>query len=492
MLDENGVLIQEDDDLSEKKGTRVLGRDTIREIHAEMESLVSPSSLSSPPTNPGDKKGGKFTADQWTVFTSVILAGALIRLWGHKPADSWEFQYLTNYLHLIHAAELATGLSINETRIAEFEGYMKEYVQGLRTLFPGTSITIYQHLALHFGDQLRQFGPVHSWRCFPFERYNGMMQKLNTNFRFGMWISYGAPRHTWANFLVGQLEKTLFLQFCRNQNLKNVLRSTSQSQDTHLKKISARYSKVFHTNTRGTLRGDDKALDSVSLRLPYSDSFAPSHEYLNWDRKREKQLSSGEFELLRQCLLDHGYAHSSLDNLSARVFFRSKVETSGLCLQPSAQHKGNSQVLFRTSTGKILPGIIQKIFSHQRTDNAGGVQVAETFLLVTELTPLVGDDKARRSLRPEIAFFGACHVYDKIDIKLQQVVRIADAAGCFTRCKRNWKDTVGPVSYIRLLLKVSCPNITHFNKFLPWYVVNCLNSIADGGMLRTFNGTCAV
>ena len=155
-----------------------------------MSAIIRPTSFPSFPREPGNKKWGKLTADQWTVFASVILPGALIRLWGRKPTDSWEYKYLENFLHLIHAIDVATRLTINEASIAEWNFHIHIYIEGLRKLFPGTSITIYQHLALHFGDHLRRFGPVHSWRCFPFERYNGLMQRTSTNFHFGVYSDF--------------------------------------------------------------------------------------------------------------------------------------------------------------------------------------------------------------------------------------------------------------------------------------------------------------
>ncbi|KAJ3752746.1 hypothetical protein EV360DRAFT_18877, partial [Lentinula raphanica] len=58
----------------------------------------------------------------------------------------------------------------------------KDHVGGL---YPHTRITPYQHMMLHFGDLLRRFGPVHSWRCFAFERFNYILQTTKTNSRFG-------------------------------------------------------------------------------------------------------------------------------------------------------------------------------------------------------------------------------------------------------------------------------------------------------------------
>jgi hypothetical protein len=41
------------------------------------------------------------------------------------------------------------------------------------------------HLSLHLAECIRNFGPVHGWWAFPFERYNGIIQRYNTNNKMG-------------------------------------------------------------------------------------------------------------------------------------------------------------------------------------------------------------------------------------------------------------------------------------------------------------------
>lgn len=165
--------------------TRVLGRGVLREIRSDMQRLVQPTWVSRAPAHPGEKKWGKFTADQWKTFCTQNLPDTLTRLWGQKPEDSRERRCLDNFMHLVSAVKIANLHKITEARILEYEAHMDAYLTTLLDLFPGTSITPYQHLSLHFGDHLRRFGPVHSWRCFPFERFNYILQNFPTNEKFG-------------------------------------------------------------------------------------------------------------------------------------------------------------------------------------------------------------------------------------------------------------------------------------------------------------------
>ena len=48
-------------------------------------------------------------------------------------------------------------------------------------LYGKEKCTINLHLHLHLKDTFRDFGPSHSFWCFPFERYNGILGSYPTN-----------------------------------------------------------------------------------------------------------------------------------------------------------------------------------------------------------------------------------------------------------------------------------------------------------------------
>ncbi|TEB18729.1 hypothetical protein FA13DRAFT_1577459, partial [Coprinellus micaceus] len=163
------------------KPTRVLGRETLKQIWSDMRSLNRPSWQANSPVKPSEKKWGKFTADQWRTFCTVNLPVTLIRLWGGAEEGSIERRRLDNFMYLVTAVKLTTMNPINEERIREYKYNMHQYLKSLLELYPATQITPYRHLSLHFGRHLRMFGPVHAWRCFPFEHYNFLLQSISTN-----------------------------------------------------------------------------------------------------------------------------------------------------------------------------------------------------------------------------------------------------------------------------------------------------------------------
>ncbi|KAI0044241.1 hypothetical protein FA95DRAFT_1497378 [Auriscalpium vulgare] len=57
--------------------------------------------------------------------------------------------------------------------------YLSTYCQ--RLLLLGVTLTINHHLAMHFARMIKIFGPVYAWWLFAFERFNGMLEKVNLN-----------------------------------------------------------------------------------------------------------------------------------------------------------------------------------------------------------------------------------------------------------------------------------------------------------------------
>ena len=171
----------------------LLGRNLLKEIRADMARLKTPSWLSLAPKHPGEASWGSYTADQWHAFCTINLTITLIRLWGGYEKTSHEYRALENYMHLVTAIETATARKVTPSRIKDYEFHIYQYLSTLIELYPGTTISPYQHLALHYGAFLRRFGPSHGWRCWAFERANYKLQQIPTNTKYGMcilkWIS---------------------------------------------------------------------------------------------------------------------------------------------------------------------------------------------------------------------------------------------------------------------------------------------------------------
>ncbi|KAJ2936879.1 hypothetical protein H1R20_g214, partial [Candolleomyces eurysporus] len=328
LTDENDCLIA----IPPKK-TRVLGKQTLAEIRKDIERLTQPTWVSRAPSRPGEKRYGKFTADQWRAFCMLILPITLTRLWGTKPEGSVERRRLDNFMHLVSAVKLATMHKLTESRIQQYEYHIRCYLETLLELFPGTSITPYQHLSLHFGQQLRLFGPVHAWRCFPFERFNYILQKIPTN------------------EMIGEIEKTMFIKFCCTQNIKVIYHTTQLPQQLH--EMIRFYEDNYASDLRGTRLSDAFAED---------DRFGVVDEVITYQRADFSVLADDDFSLLKAWMLKHQPEKRSF---SREVIRRNEIFRFGQKFTSRDHSMVDSHVIFKEDDNEEWQaGSILGIFSH--------------------------------------------------------------------------------------------------------------------------------
>jgi len=152
--------------------------------------MITPSWLTSVPTNLGEAKHGKLKADQWRTLGTTYLPISLIRMW-YQVEDSTDQRsiqcrkLLEATLSLISAVVIASSRTISQEKTDLYLHHMQSYLKGLRKLFPRYRFLPNQHMALHLAEYLQLYGPVHSWWTFPFERLIGMLQRIPNNFQNG-------------------------------------------------------------------------------------------------------------------------------------------------------------------------------------------------------------------------------------------------------------------------------------------------------------------
>ncbi len=167
----------------------VLGRDTLEEVYKDIARMKLPSWIGRVPNNLGSGSSRSLSADQWRTACTVNLVTTLIRLWGPLDPSSQKRQMLDNFMDLVRAIKLATRRELCQEDIDSYKFYMHRYLEGVIRLYSDSGderkLLPYHHIALHLPHFLVNFGPTHSWRCFPFERYNHVLQQIPTNRKFG-------------------------------------------------------------------------------------------------------------------------------------------------------------------------------------------------------------------------------------------------------------------------------------------------------------------
>ncbi|KAJ8464101.1 hypothetical protein ONZ45_g17353 [Pleurotus djamor] len=356
----NGIIdakedLKEDDPRDEAlKGrkTSVLGKQTLAEIRRDMSFLLLPSCVGTGPRQPGEKKGGSLKADEWRTFCTINLPITLTRLWTAPHATEREQKMLKNFLHLVQAVRIASFREISISDVQAYRYHMYTYLTTLILLYPGTRIVPNQHMALHLGDHLSRWGPVHSWRCFAFERFNGMLQHITTNSKFG------------------ELEGTLFRHFTQGQRLRALFKSLSPDPiiGNLLKKLVVQHDADIRTTFMEDMAGFDNSTARPTIRS-----------------NKPVRLPSPLYDALKLLILrydcDMGNGVIPWDvKLVRRIQRRDEV------FKPLYVSERDSYIIFDAGTTRQA-GQIRNIFFHHRVRN-DGTSVCDTFLLVAPFSPL--------------------------------------------------------------------------------------------------------
>ena len=167
--------------------------------------MITPSWLTSIPSNLGEPSHGKLKADQWRTVGMMYLPISLVRLWDQEGGPSDHKKMLHATMSLISAVIIASSHTTSSAKADLYLQYMQAYMNIIRDLIPDYQFLPNHHAALHLPDYLRFFGPVHSWWTFPFERLIRLLQRIPTNFK------------------LGELEETISKAFVKSANLRCLL-----------------------------------------------------------------------------------------------------------------------------------------------------------------------------------------------------------------------------------------------------------------------------
>jgi hypothetical protein len=161
----------------------------MEQIRTDIASMITPSWLTSVPSNLGSASHGKLKADQWRVLGSVYFPISLICLWWsaepRNPRSERCRKILDITISLLSAVSIATSRVTSPRHADLYLQHIQAYLTGLKELFPDFKFVPNQHMALHLRDYILLYGPVHSWWAFPFERMIGSLQHISTNYKEG-------------------------------------------------------------------------------------------------------------------------------------------------------------------------------------------------------------------------------------------------------------------------------------------------------------------
>ncbi|EAU82786.2 hypothetical protein CC1G_10905 [Coprinopsis cinerea okayama7 len=82
-------------------------------------------------------------------------------------------------LLLCAAIRLLSTRTISMSQAETGQAYLSSYC--IKMLHLGAKLSPNHHFAMHLATMIKRFGPVYAWWLFAFERFNGLLEKVNTN-----------------------------------------------------------------------------------------------------------------------------------------------------------------------------------------------------------------------------------------------------------------------------------------------------------------------
>jgi hypothetical protein len=155
-------------------------------IWADMKRTQLPSWITPAPPNWGTPSRGKLSANNWRVICTIHLPMSLIWLW--KEETSRKRDLLDNFMDLVCAVRIANMRVSSPDQVAAYRKHISRYVEGLQKLYPHENLRPTHHAAIHIGDLLHHFGPVHAYSSPFYERYISFLHHINTNNKIGAYF----------------------------------------------------------------------------------------------------------------------------------------------------------------------------------------------------------------------------------------------------------------------------------------------------------------
>ena len=165
-----------------KRMLQIITEDELVKIRGFMKSVVRPPWYAKPPSNLGEASHGLLKADELRSLIDFDLPVALSRLWDRNDERMKLFHAA---ITLGTAIRYATSSKITDFHIQQYHALMLRFLHLVREIDPSWNLKPNNHNSLHLEDYLALYGPMHGWWMFFYERINGYLQNINTNFKAG-------------------------------------------------------------------------------------------------------------------------------------------------------------------------------------------------------------------------------------------------------------------------------------------------------------------
>ncbi len=298
-----------------------------------------------------------FTADQWRIWTLIFSMICLQNVLPSPELECWR-QYVI-------ACALISSKSISEGSVTTAHDYIVRFCKLSSMLYGKEFCTVNMHLHCHLRDIILDYGPIHSFWLFSFERYNGILGNIPNNHR------------------------SITMQLMRKFTQYNHLAGLHDKLPPDLKDEISPY--LRYANNTGAV---GKTLNPVSITIALSSKIDgnPFDGSISWDKAdyeklcppiKETVLTAHELQVLKQmysCLYSSGH----VQEINRIVVSANRAICGNLVFSTSAVSSSSAAMSLwgkSVSELKLYYGDVHSLFQSTVKITTEGSQHTKTHLI---------------------------------------------------------------------------------------------------------------
>lgn len=150
----------------------IISTKDLEKMQSRVDSVKVPSDVGRLPSKIAHGFSG-FTADQWKHWVCIYSLFALKGIIPKGHYDMWS--------DFVHSCEILCSKVITLSDLITADEKLMTFCTKFEKILGKDKCTPNMHLHGHLRDCIVDYGPIYSFWCFSFERYNGILGEYHTN-----------------------------------------------------------------------------------------------------------------------------------------------------------------------------------------------------------------------------------------------------------------------------------------------------------------------
>ena len=156
------------------KKNKILSDTVFHAIQEKVDCITVPANVGRIPGKISSAFS-EFTAEQWMLWTIVYSPFVLKQ---YLPSEHYSMWCMFSL-----ACSLLCRPFLHKTELQKADELLLTFCKKFEVLFGKNNVTPNMHLHAHLRQCVEDFGPVFSFWCFSFERYNGILESFQKNWQ---------------------------------------------------------------------------------------------------------------------------------------------------------------------------------------------------------------------------------------------------------------------------------------------------------------------